>query len=159
MVRFLVANGARPTRPDTWSYMASQLMNRAWLKMTMSEPEQEFLPSRIISVLTILLEHGWNINEPYEVSGETVLHQAVRFWTGNLRLDLELRMVVAGFLCNHGADPFRANADGKTPYDIAATSDERLLQVLRPRQNTQLSGNTRRSGNAVELPGHPIMKA
>ena len=124
--------------------------------MTMSDPEQEYLPSRIITILSILLEQGWNVNEPFETSGNTVLHQAVTFWTGSLRLDLELRTEVASFLCNQGSDPFQANAEGKTPYDIVAASDDKLLLVLRQRRNTQESGNG--VVDVVELPGHPITR-
>jgi tetratricopeptide (TPR) repeat protein len=156
MVRFLVANGAKPSKPDSWSTMASQLMNHSWLKMTMSDPEQQYLPSRIVAILNILVKQGWNVNEPFEVSGNTVLHQAVTFWTGSLRLDLELRTEVASFLCSQGADPFRANAEGKTPYDIAAASDDKLLLVLRQCRNVQERGNG--AVNAVELPGHSITK-
>jgi tetratricopeptide (TPR) repeat protein len=79
MVRFLVANGAKPSKPDSWSTLAAQLMNRSWLKMTMSDPERKYLPSRIITILSILLEQGWNVNEPFETSGNTVLHQVVTF--------------------------------------------------------------------------------
>jgi len=153
MVRFLVANGAKPSKPDSWSTMASQLMNRSWLKTTMSELEREYLPGRIIAVFTILLEQRWNINEPFEESGNTVLRQAVKFWTGSLKWDQELRTEISSFLCNHGADPFRANAEGKTPYSMAAASDDTLLQILRQRQNMQVLGHT--TVDVVELPSRP----
>jgi tetratricopeptide (TPR) repeat protein len=152
MVRFLVANGAKPSKPDSWSTMAAQPMNRSWLKTTMSELEREYLPGRIIAIFTILLGQRWNINEPFEESGNNVLHQAVTFWTGSLKWDQELRTAITSFLCNHGADPFRANAEGKTPYSIAAASDETLLQILRQRRNMQVPGH---AVDLVELPSLP----
>lgn len=131
MVEFLIANGAKPSEPDSWSTLAGQLMNRSWLKKTISEAEKEHVPSRIIAILKILLKQGWNVNTPCETSGGTVLHQAVTFWTGSYRWDLSLRAAVTSFLCEQGADPFQANSEGKTPYDIASTSGHQdLLLVL-----------------------------
>ncbi|KAF2492419.1 hypothetical protein BU16DRAFT_515365 [Lophium mytilinum] len=131
MVAFLIANGAKPSEPETWSTLAGQLMNRSWLKKTLSEAEKEFVPTRITAILNILLQHGWDVNAPYETSGGTVLHQAVTFWTGSYWWDLNLRATVTRFLCERGADPFRANKAGKTPYDMASASDyQDLLLVL-----------------------------
>jgi len=131
MVEFLVANGARPSEPDTWSTLAGQLMSRSWLVKTMSESEKEFVPHRIIAIMSILLKQGWNVNAPIEASGKTVLHQAVSFWTGAYQWDLHLRATVTSFLCERGADPFRANKDGKTPYDLAlASGHQDLLMTL-----------------------------
>ena len=131
MVEFLIANGAKPIEPDSWSALAGQLMNRSWLKKTMSEAEKEHVPNRIIAILRILLKHGWDINKPFETSGGTVLHQAVAFWTGSYKWDLSLRAAVTSFLCERGADPFQANTEGKTPYDMASASGHQdLLRVL-----------------------------
>ena len=131
MVEFLVANGARPSEPDTWSTLAGQLMSRSWLVKTMSESEKELVPQRIIAITSILLKQGWNVNAPIEASGKTVLHQAVSFWTGAYQWDLNLRAMVTSFLCEQGADPFLANKDGKTPYDLAlASGHQDLLMTL-----------------------------
>ncbi|KAF2178147.1 hypothetical protein K469DRAFT_742257 [Zopfia rhizophila CBS 207.26] len=131
MVEFLIANGAKPSEPDSWSTLARQLMSRSWLMKTMSEAEKEFVPNRIVAILSILLKHGWDVNAPFETSGGTVLHQAVTFWTGSYRWDLNLRTVITSFMCERGADPFQANTEGKTPYDMASTSGHQdLLLVL-----------------------------
>jgi len=131
MVDFLIANGAKPSEPDSWSTLAGQLMNRSWLMKTMSEAEREYVPDQIIMILRILLKYGWAINTPVDASGGTVLHQAVTFWTGSYRWDLNLRAVIASFLCEEGADPFRVNAGGKTPYDLASASgNQDLLLIL-----------------------------
>ena len=131
MVDFLIANGAKPSEPDSWSILAGQLMNRSWLMKTMSEAKKEHVPNRIISILRILLKHGWDLNAPFETSSGTVLHAAVNFWTGSYRWDLNLRAVVTSFLCERGADPFQANTEGKTPYDMAlASGHQDLLLIL-----------------------------
>ncbi len=131
MVEFLIANGAKPSEPDSWSTLAGQLMNRSWLMKTMSEAEKEYVPKRIIAILRILLKHGWDVNAPFETSGGTVLHQAVTFWTGRYMWDLNLRAAITSFLCERGANPFQANTEGKTPYDMAlASGHEDLLLVL-----------------------------
>lgn len=130
MVEFLIANGAKPSEPDSWSTLAGQLMNRSWLKKTISEAEKEYVPNRIIAILRILLKYGWDVNTPFETSGGTVLHQAVTFWTDSYRWDLILRAAVTSFLCERGADPFQANTEGKTPYDMAAASGHQDLLVV-----------------------------
>ena len=131
MVEFLITNGAKPSEPDSWSTLAGQLMNRSWLMKTMSEAKKEYVPNRITAILRILLKHGWDVNAPFETSGGTVLHQAVTFWTGSYRWDLNLRAVMTSFLCEQGADPFQANTEGKTPYDMASASGHQdLLLVL-----------------------------
>jgi ankyrin repeat protein/tetratricopeptide (TPR) repeat protein len=131
MVEFLTLNGARPSEPESWSTLAGQLMNRSWLLKTMSETEKEFVPGRIVAILEILLTHGWNVDAPIETSGRTVLHQAVAFWSGDYRWDLDLRAAITSYLCERGADPFQKNADGKTPYDLASASGHQdLLRIL-----------------------------
>ena len=131
MVEFLIENGAKPSEPDSWSTLAGQLMNRSWLMKTMSEAEKEYVPNRMIAILRILLKHGWDVNAPLETSGGTVLHQAVTFWTGSYRWDLDVRAAMTSFLCEQGADPFQANTEGKTPYDMASASGHQdLLLVL-----------------------------
>jgi tetratricopeptide (TPR) repeat protein len=131
MVNFLIANGARPSEPDSWSTLAGQLMNRSWLAKTMSEEEKEYAPNQIIAIMRILLNQGWDVKEAFESSGGTVLHQAVTFWTGSYRWDLNLRVAITSFLCQRGADPFQANKEGKTPYDMAlASGHQDLLLIL-----------------------------
>ena len=130
MVEFLIANGAKPSEPDSWSTLAGQLMNRSWLMKTMSEAQKEHVPNRIIAILGILLKHGWDVNAPFETSGGTVLHQAVAFWTGSYRWDLYVRAVMTSFLCERGADPFQANTEGKTPYDMASASGHQDLLLF-----------------------------
>ncbi|KAE8442902.1 hypothetical protein EG329_002574 [Mollisiaceae sp. DMI_Dod_QoI] len=129
MVEFLITNGARPSEPDSWSTLAGQLMNRSWLRKTMSEAEKEYVPSRMIAIFRILLKHGWDVNAAFETSGGTVLHQAVAFWTDSL-WDLDLRVTMSSFLCEQGADPFKANTEGKTPYDMALDSNHRKLLLV-----------------------------
>ena len=130
MVSFLIAYGAKPCEPDSWSTLAGQLLNRSWLDKTMSEAERESVPDRIIAIFKILLTHGWDVNMPLEASGGTVLHQAVNFWTGSYKWDLNLRVAITSFLCECGADPFQANTDGKTPYDMASASGHQELLLL-----------------------------
>lgn len=89
---------------------------------TMSEAEQEDALSQITAIIKILLKHGWDVNAPFETSGATILHQAVTFWTGLYRWDMNLRAAMTSFLCERGADAFQANREGKTPYDMALAS-------------------------------------
>ena len=137
MVEYLIGQGARPSEPDTWSVLASQLMNRSWLKKTMSEAEKEDAPKQIVAIMRILLKHGWNVNEPFESSSATVLHQAVTFWTGSYKWDLDVRTVVTPFLYERGADPFKANREGKTPYDLALASGHKDLLLVLGRGSSQ----------------------
>lgn len=62
--------------------LAEQLINRSCLMKTMSEAEKQYVPSRMIAILKILLKHGWDVNAPFEMSGRTVFHQPVTFGTG-----------------------------------------------------------------------------
>jgi ankyrin repeat protein len=153
MVDFLTANGAKPAEPDTWSTLAAQLMGRSWLVKTMSESERVLVPDRIVAIMKILLRHGWLINAPIGASGNTILHQAVSFWTGAYTWDLSLRGVVTSFLCERYADPFQSNTEGKTPYDMAlASGHQDLLLILEHcSKRKELSGA---SIMPVELPGH-----
>lgn len=131
MVDFLIANGAKPSEPDSWSTMAGQLMNRSWLMKTMSEANEGNIADHMIAILEILLKCGWDVNTPFEKTGGTLLHQAVTFWTGSYKWDLNLRAAIASFLCERGADPFRANLKGKTPYALALASDHQdLLRIF-----------------------------
>lgn len=150
MVEFLIANGARPSEPDSRSTLAGQLMNRSWLKKTMSKAGKEDVPSRIIAILGIVLKYGWDVNTPFETSGRTVLQQAVTFWTGSYRWDLNLRAAVTSFLCERGADPFQANTEGKTAYDMAlASGHQDLLRVLD-------RGLREPESEPVEIPAHMV---
>ena len=151
MVEFLIANGARPSEPDSWSTLAGQLMNRSWLMKTMSETEKEYVPNRMIAILRILLKHGWDVNAPFETSGRTVLHQAVTFWTGSYRWDLNVRAAMTSFLCERGADPFRANTEGKTPYDMASASGHQDLLLVLDRDSKKSRPKNSRA-EPVELP-------
>ena len=130
MVEFLIANGAKPSEPDSWSTLAGQLMNRSWLMKTMSEAEKEHVPNLMIAIMRILLKHGWDVNAPFETLGGTVLHQAVTFWTGSYRWDLNVRAAMTSFLCEQGANPFQTNTEGKTPYDMASASGHQDLLLL-----------------------------
>jgi ankyrin repeat protein len=152
MVEFLIANGAKPSEPDSWSTLAGQLMNRSWLMKTMSEAEKEHVPDRIIKILRILLKHGWDVNTPFESSGGTVLQQAVTFWTGSYKWDLNLRAVITSFLCDRGADPFQVNLEGKTPYDLASASGHRNLLLVLDRDSRK-KGPDHRPTEPVELSG------
>ncbi|KAI9689595.1 MAG: hypothetical protein M1822_010247 [Bathelium mastoideum] len=152
MVEFLIANGAKPSAPDSWSTLAAQLMNRSWLMKTMSETEKDYISSRMIAILKILLNNGWDVNAPFEISGRTVLHQAVTFWTGSYRWDLNVRIAIASFLCERGADPSQTDTEGKTPYDMALTSGPQELLLALDRGSKK---KTPDDGPAepVELPG------
>ncbi len=131
MVKFLIANGAKPSEPDSWSTLAGQLMNNSWLMKTLSGAEKQYVPNRMIAILTILLKHGWDVNVPFETSGRTVLHQAVAFWTGSYQWDLTLRAAITSFLCEQGANPFQENIKGETPYHLAlASGHQDLLLIL-----------------------------
>jgi hypothetical protein len=152
IVEFLTANAARPSQPDSWSTLAGQLMNRSWLRKTMSEAEKEHVPNRMIEILRILLKHGWDINAPFETSGETVLHQAVTFWTGSYRWDLKLRAALTSFLCERGADPLQTNAQGKNSYDMALASGHQDLLLVLDQSSTKRVPY-RRSAEPVELSG------
>lgn len=150
-VRFLIANGARPVEPDTWSTLASQLMIRSWLLKTLSDSEKDGVAERMIAILEILLEAGWQINTPYGATKGTILHQAVAFWTGSYKMDLELRANVTQFLCSRGADPLRKNGEGMTAWDLASKEGHQdLLRIL----NEAGKGTDGRNMEPVELPGH-----
>lgn len=154
MVKFLIANGAKPIKPDSWSTLAGQLMNRSWLMKTMSEAEKEYIPNRIIAILKILLEHRWDVNTPFEKSGGTVLHQAVTFWTGSYKSDLNLRAAITSFLCEWGADPFQADMEGKTPYDMASASGHHELLLVLDRGSKKEEPDDGPAGR-VELSSEP----
>ena len=145
MVQFLISNGAKPSEPDSWSTLADQLMNRSWLMKTVSEADKEFVPSRIIAILKILLTNGWDVNG--KLNGGTVLHQAVSFWTGSYQWDLNLRTTVASFLCECDADPFLTNKEGKTAYEIASESGHKDLLLILDR-----SSKKRRLDNTLGEP-------
>jgi len=152
MVAFLIANGAKPSKPDSWSTLASLLMNRSWLHKTMDEAGRDDVPNRITAILELLLQNGWDVNAPFDPAGRTVLHQAVQFWTGSIRWDLHLRLVVALFLCERGADAFQANTEGKTPYDMATESGHQDLILLLGR-GSKNAGQQDRQGEPFELYG------
>jgi ankyrin repeat protein len=153
MVDLLTANGAVPAEPDTWSTLAGQLMSRSWLIKTMYEAEKHLVPQRMIAIMEILLNCGWEINAPIATSGGTVLHQAVSFWTGAYKWDMSLRTMVTSFLCERGANPFQTNSEGRTPYDIASASEHQDLMVI-------IEDHSRRKkllgtpAMPVELPSH-----
>ncbi|CAA9962034.1 Ank-2 multi-domain protein [Pyrenophora teres f. maculata] len=152
MVSLLTANGAKPAHPDTWSTLAGQLLSRSWLMKTMSDSERDLIPSRITAIMDILLKCGWNIDAPISTTAGTMLHQAVSFWTGAYKWDLNLRAAVTSFLCERGASPFEVNGEGKTAYDLAAASEHhdlvRIFEACVRRK--ELLGT---SAMPVELPG------
>jgi hypothetical protein len=150
MVRFLITNGASPVEPDTWSTLASQLMTRSWLLKTLSDSERDGVANRIIACLEVLLKAGWQINVPYGAAKITILHQAVTFWTGSYKMDMELRAALTQFLCSRGADPYRKNGEEKTVWDIASREGHQdLLRILDEAGRRPDKGNMQ----PVELPG------
>jgi ankyrin repeat protein len=129
MVEFLVERGARPS--ETWASLAGGVLNRSWLAKTCAEAEMEFVPGQMMRIFGVLLRSGWDVNEPCESSGATVLHQAVTFWTGSYMWDVRFRAAIVSFLCNRGANPFQADGSGKTPHDLALSSgDQQVLMIL-----------------------------
>lgn len=139
MVDLLLAHGARPTQNETWSGIAGQLLNRSWLMKTLSVTDLDQASESMVAVLRSLLKHGWAVNAPIDTSGRTILHQAVSFWTGSYAWDMSVRLRLPAFLCEHGADPMQADAEGKTPYDIAATSGHLdLINILAKQGNEQM---------------------
>ena len=157
MVQFLLNSGARPSEPDTWSTLAAQPLSRSWLIKTMSEADKESVAGRIIAILSLLLQNGWDVNLPYEASsGNTLLHQAVSFWTGTLSWDLMVRAAICSFLCNEGADPFQPDREGRSPFDkVTASGDEHLVQILQGqyRAGRRLDYHVDHHGDVAELAG------
>jgi len=152
VVSLLTANGAKPAHPDTWSTLAGQLMSRSWLMKTMSDSERDLVPHQIIIIMDILLKSGWDIDAPISTAAGTVLYQAISFWTGAYKWDLDLRATVTSFLCERGASPFVVNGEGKTPYDLTAASEHHdLVQIFEPCvRRRELLGT---SAMPAELPG------
>lgn len=154
MVEFLITNGARPSGVESWSSLAGQLMNRSWLMKTMSETEREYIPGQMIAILKVLLKQGWNVNVPFDAAGVTILHQAVGFWTGSYRWDMNLRASMTSFLCQKGADSYQASRDGTTPYAIAlASGHQDLLLILDQHSRIQELGDGQ--AEPVELSSEP----
>ncbi|KAL8860925.1 MAG: hypothetical protein Q9178_002680 [Gyalolechia marmorata] len=154
MVDFLITNGARPSGVESWSSLAGQLMNRSWLMKTLSETERECVPGQMIAILKVLLKQGWNVNVPFDAAGVTILHQAVAFWTGSYRWDMNLRASMTSFLCQRGADSYQASRDGKTPYAIAlASGHQDLLLILNQHSRRNELGDGQ--AEPVELPSEP----
>jgi tetratricopeptide (TPR) repeat protein len=130
MVEFLIAKGAKPNVPESWSTLAGQLMNRSWLRKTMSDAEKEYVPERMKAILRILLNHGLDVNAPVDAAGGRLLHQAVTFGVERDRWDLGVRAAMTSFLYEKGASPFQANAEGKTPYSITIASEQHNLLFI-----------------------------
>lgn len=131
MVDFLLVNGAKPTQNETWSSLAGQLLNRSWLMKTMCGAEKGNTLSRMKTILTSLLKHGWTVNAPIDTTGRTVLHQAVSFCTGSFEWDVQVRCFITAFLCERGADALQANVDGQSAYDLAiASGHQDLLKII-----------------------------
>ena len=155
MVEFLIENGARPQEPDSWSTMAGQLMNRSWLAKTLSSGENEDAPARIIAILKTLLKSGLDVNATIDTSGRTLLHQAVAFWTGEYTWDLGVRVKLTEFLHGEGADPWKPNAEGKTPRNLAEASGHEELLMILDRSSVGKKGEDR-TVEPVELPADPV---
>ena len=123
MIEFLIANGARPVEPDSWSTLAGHVLNRSWLAKTVLSPgiERNTIPLELIAIYRILLKHGWNVNKPFDTkAGTTVLHQAVLFEsTFGVVFDDAVQSVVVPFLIRLGADPLQVDADGRSPQEVA----------------------------------------
>lgn len=66
--------------------------------------------------------------------------------------DLNLRAAVASFLCERGADPFQANTEGKTPYDMALASGHQDLSLVLDR-GSRIKGPGYGRAEPVELFG------
>jgi hypothetical protein len=131
MVDFLITHGAGPAAEgETWATLAGQLLSRSWLVKTMADAERDVVPNRILAIMGILIKAGWNVNDAIDATGKTVLHQAVGFWTGAYRWDLDLRANVTAFLWERGADSRKADRDDKTPYDLAVESEHWDLVVI-----------------------------
>lgn len=152
MVQFLVDRGAKSQEPDTWATLAGQLLSRAWLVKTMAGEDRDAVPVKILEIMQILLKAGWNLNKAIDKSGKTVLHQAVGFWTGAYKWDLELRRTVTEFLCEQGADPKKADGEGRTPFDLALVSEHQDLIAL---LSVHMASKQRRQ-NEVELVELPV---
>ncbi|KAI8932227.1 hypothetical protein NX059_011106 [Plenodomus lindquistii] len=152
MVELLLTNGAKPCEGETWTSLAKQLLSRAWMTKTMSETEKDDVPRQILAIFRLLIQYGWNINESSSTNNDTILHQAVAFWTGSYTWDMSLRTTITAFLCGKGADCRKSNAEGKTPYDIALASGQQdLIEVLRASTvRKELEGSPQ---SPIELPG------
>jgi hypothetical protein len=155
MVDFLITNGARPSEPDTWSSLASQLLSRSWLMKTMSEADRDNTPVRILNIMEILLRNGWRINAPIDATGKTLLHQAVSFYTGRYKWDTEVRATVTEWLCERGADVLQVNKEGQTPYDLAQASEHLEIIVVLNRY-VRIKEMNEGAILPVELPGHKM---
>lgn len=86
----------------------------------------------ILDGIRWLLDHGAHADPVFPANGETPLHAAARRWP------LELTQL----LVNHGADPSRARADGRTPYAVAELHGNRAVSEWLATQGvaTALSG-------------------
>ncbi|KAH7073058.1 hypothetical protein BKA63DRAFT_56665 [Paraphoma chrysanthemicola] len=154
MVRFLIENGAKPAESESWSALAAQLLSRSWLAKTLLDDEKELLSTRIIATMSVLLQYQWDIREPIDASRSTVLHRAVSFWTGEYKLDLDVRTNITLFMCERGANPFQQDAAGKTPYDLAqASGHQNLISIL---EQAPMMGLYTSDMEPVELPEHPL---
>lgn len=147
MVEWLLANKARPCEGETWAGLAGQAMSRAWIVKTVGEGDREGVAERVVAVFGMLRGYGWDVNEGSGANGGTVLHQAVGFWTGSYAWDLGMRVVVSKGLCGMGADPWKANKEGKSAWDLAlAEGHKDVLLVLE-----ECARVRERGGVAVEL--------
>ncbi|KAF2649635.1 hypothetical protein K491DRAFT_610373 [Lophiostoma macrostomum CBS 122681] len=151
MVDFLLVRGAKPANQDSWSTIAGLVMNRSWLMKTLSKADRDLVSWRMLQIFEILLKAGWNVNEPFEASGMTVLHQAVTFYTGySYMWDLNLRKTITEFLSSHRADHSQRNAEGKTPYDLAQACGHQDVVAIFDRDSKGTAGNQESAG-PIEL--------
>ncbi|KAF2848061.1 hypothetical protein T440DRAFT_481142 [Plenodomus tracheiphilus IPT5] len=153
IVALLLLKGASPCEGECWTTLAKQLLSRAWLVKTTSEADRGDISTRILAIFTLLLKYGWDVNEPLGPNHDTMLHQAVGFWTGSYKWDLDVRIAVTEFLCGRGADPKMKNVEGKSPLDVAFASGQRdLIGILEGSASRKILKGP--CSTAVELPGH-----
>ncbi|KAH7110897.1 hypothetical protein B0J11DRAFT_562638 [Dendryphion nanum] len=152
MVDFLLANGAGPGEGETWAGLVGAMLSRGWIGKTVGEGDREGVVERIVGVMGILVGYGWEVNAPCDKEGNTALHLAVGFWSGEYAWDLGLRRVVTAWLCEKGADPLVGDKEGKTAYDLVVKSGHLDLAML---LDGCLKDKGARAGNMepVELEG------
>jgi hypothetical protein len=147
MVEFLIANGAKPSEPNSWSTLAGKLMHRSWLMKPMSEADKEYVPTQIITILSILLKDGVrDVRRNGASSGR-------RFLDGFIQVGSE-PPCCRGFVSvrTRCRSPFQANTEGKTPYDMALASGHQDLSLVLDR-GSRIKGPGYGRAEPVELFG------
>ena len=99
-----------------------------WLACTISDAERAdgiIVPKSFIEMVEVLLEHGWPINNGIGQAHWTFLHYATF-----LGLEYDPHGLITSYLCKHGANPMIQDADGCSPYRIAARESKSVLVQL-----------------------------